>query len=148
MLTNPQVRAKRAFSKISFEDRGYKNKCWIWTGGWTGAGYGQFTINKKKVTTHRWFYSQFIGEIPEGYQVDHLCRQIKCCNPWHLEAVTPKVNYLRGNGSPAVNARKTHCIYGHPLSGDNLVMDRTSRQCRICNNRRALEKYYRNKERG
>lgn len=147
-----ETRVRMNFRKLSFEDRGYKNKCWIWTGGYCGTmgrgGYGNFTEFGKKILCHRWFFEQFIKKLEPNQHIHHLCEQTRCCNPWHLQPLSPGEHNLIGNGSPAINARKTHCKYGHPLSGDNLVIEKPQmrRQCRICNNRRALEKYYRNKK--
>lgn len=51
---------------------------------------------------HRWVHLRFIGPIPEGYDVDHLCSVRNCVNPDHLEAVTRTENIQRGNGPTLV----------------------------------------------
>ena len=58
-------------------------------------------------------YTWCRGPIPEGLQIDHLCRVHRCVNPWHLEAVTQQVNLLRGGGMSVRNSQKTHCPAGH-----------------------------------
>ncbi len=67
--------------------------------------------------------------IPEGMQLDHLCRVRCCINPDHLEVVTQRENILRGNGTAAVHAKKTHCPQGHEYSYRD---KRGRRVCRIC----------------
>jgi hypothetical protein len=74
-----------------------------------------------------------VGPIPEGLTIDHLCRVRHCVNPAHLEAVSERVNILRGNGAGARNARKTHCVKGHAFTPDNLYRDYQGyRRCRRC----------------
>jgi hypothetical protein len=121
------------------------NGCIEWTGGLNGAGYGQFYIGKKvrggtgKGYAHRWSYEYYVGPIPEGLHLDHLCRNPKCVNPKHLEPVTIRENLLRGMGPSARNAAKTHCPAGHPYAGENLYVTRSRniRVCRACGRRSA-----------
>lgn len=96
--------------------------CWIWTGWVNPEGYGRVVFKGKRYQAHRLVYEKLVGLIPKGLQLDHLCRNKSCVNPEHLEPVTAKENTLRGNGQSAVNLRKTHCIRGHRLDGDNLMM--------------------------
>ena len=117
--------------------------CWIWLLGTQPNGYGFITLNGKTMRTHRVYYEHFRHPIPPGLQADHLCRVRCCVNPDHMEIVTGKVNTLRGNSASAINARKTHCRNGHPLAGDNLVIEHYSfrrRYCRICRNARWRQK--------
>lgn len=119
--------------------------CWLWNGHKCRLGYGFFT-DQRAVKAHRFAYQHFRGPIPEGLVLDHLCKIRHCVNPTRLEAVPQKTNVLRGVGPSAINARKTHCIRGHPLSGDNLYLMRSGkRNCKACRNRCSLLRYYRRK---
>ena len=113
------------------------NGCWHWLGHVRKRGYGQFQSSGKHIGAHVYSYETFIGKVPFGYEIDHLCRNPRCVNPNHLEAVTHRVNILRGTNPPSDNSRKTHCKNGHALIGDNLVLDQLkkgSRLCRTCRN--------------
>lgn len=122
--------------------------CWIWTGA-TIRGYGEVMTGsraegtKRPLLTHRVTYEHFSGPIPDGLELDHLCRQPLCCNPAHLEPVTHRENMLRGVGTiAAVNAAKTHCPHGHPYSPENTaVWADGQRRCRACRNARHREAY-------
>lgn len=105
--------------------------CWLWMAG-TTRGYGVISHNRKKKYAHRLAHELFKGPIPNGYQIDHLCRVIACVNPAHLEAVSPKTNVLRSEAPTAKFARRTHCERGHPLSGKNLLTYAGVRVCRTC----------------
>lgn len=119
------------------------SSCWVWQARLDADGYGHIQIQRRDRIAHRVSYEAFVGPIPEGLQIDHLCRVRACCNPEHLEAVTSRVNTLRGKGVSALNAVKTHCLNGHPLSGENLMLraDRPVRNCRECSRVR-FRRYY------
>lgn len=103
--------------------------CWIWTAVKTKDGYGRFRCNGK-IVAHRFSYELHHGPVPEGLELDHLCRNHSCVNPAHLEPVTHKVNMQRGIG---YWIRKTHCPEGHPYSGGNLYVTKDGyRKCRTC----------------
>lgn len=110
--------------------------CWLWTGGRVPDGYGMFRANKTQMNTHRWAWLFTHGTLPpKGTHLDHLCRVRACVNPDHLEVVTPRTNALRGIGITAVNAKKTHCEYGHEYTPENTYARPGSpshRSCRIC----------------
>lgn len=110
--------------------------CHVYTGA-TRNGYGMtHEIQKGKrvyVPVHRVAYEAAKGPIPEGLHIDHLCRNRACCNPDHLEAVTKRVNTLRGVGPTARNAAKTHCKWGHEFTPDNTIWrSYGGRECRAC----------------
>lgn len=123
----------RFMAKITVTDAGYKSPCWLWPV--RANSYGTFHLSNPThaIRAHRWAYEQFIGPVPDGLVIDHLCRNPSCVNPAHLEAVTQKVNLLRGNTLQAQNTAKTHCIHGHLLDGNNLYKrPNGKRVCRIC----------------
>lgn len=109
-----------------------QDECWPWTGAMQGQGYGQY--GKPMRLAHRISYEFFVGPIPEGLTLDHLCRNRQCVNPSHLEPVTRGENVLRGESLPARNARKTHCPKGHPYDDINTYVSPNTgwRQCKAC----------------
>lgn len=117
--------------------------CWLWVGDCDSLGYGRFyewTNGRSRVRlAHRVVYEFERGEIPEGLDLDHLCRNPSCVNPDHLEPVTHAVNMARG-----AHAMKTHCKNGHAFSGENLIRrpDKPkARECRACRDAR-LDKFH------
>lgn len=123
--------------------------CWEWTAGRHGeTGYGAFSTGPNSYGAHRVSYCTFKGPIPRGLVVDHICNNRICVNPHHLKLATIGDNAKRGERSPqGINARKTHCIYGHELSGANLITKRNGkRRCRICTNRLKAESQRRMRE--
>ncbi len=120
--------------------------CWEWTGKIakdTGYGHHVTCCNAKHKhhLAHRYSYELYVGKIPEGLCIDHLCRNRKCVNPQHLEPVTMRENILRGNSIAAINSKKTHCHKNHKLSGRNLYITPDGRrQCKKCS---AIREYNR-----
>lgn len=112
--------------------------CWLWKRAVSvNGGYGVFSINCKQFRAHRVAYSLTHGSLRPDMSLDHLCRNTKCVNPAHLEAVSIGTNVLRGNAPTAINARKTNCKNGHAFSESNTALIRRkdggiSRRCRIC----------------
>lgn len=107
--------------------------CWEWQGKTTrGYAYTRNPFNMKNTRVHRLTYETFRQEIPEGLVIDHLCRNRKCLNPDHLEAVTLVENVMRGESQHAKNARKTHCKHGHEFTTENIYSWRGKRMCREC----------------
>lgn len=93
--------------------------CWLWTASNTGYAeqgqpYGQVWNGERVELAHRWVYRNLVGAIPQGYNLDHLCRVRLCVNPDHLEPVTSKVNTNRGGHS--FRGLKTSCIRGHDMT--------------------------------
>ncbi len=109
--------------------------CWEWQAA-TVVGYGRFEQSGAHVLAYEWL----VGPIPEGLQLDHLCRNIICVNPLHLEPVTIRVNVLRGRGRSAANARKTHCPRGHPFDEENTYRYSGQRHCRKCRHETQLRR--------
>lgn len=108
----------RLWNRIVVDEHG----CWVWTGSGNGAGYGRISVGGHRRYTHRFAYEAYVGPIPEGYDIDHLCRNPACCNPDHLEAVTHGENVARGNRG----ARELVCKRGHwkqPGGGDCMECD-------------------------
>lgn len=106
--------------------------CWLWTAGKTASGYGMFSFSGSSVRAHRWAYEFFVGPIPEGLELDHLCRNRACVNPAHLEPVSRRENQLRGDTFSARQAAQTHCKRGHEFSEANTRVYRGRRYCRCC----------------
>lgn len=127
---------KRFLAKADLDDGG---RCWIWHACLCSEGYGNFGIgsrtdgSRRTVRAHRFSYEHFVGPIPDELEIDHLCRNRACINPWHLEPVTSKVNTLRGDTQARRNAQKTHCPAGHPYNEENTRYSKDgSRSCRLC----------------
>jgi hypothetical protein len=77
------------------EDRGYTTPCWIWKKWKSKGGYGRKRFGKELRYAHVAYYEQYIGPVPDGFEVDHLCKQRDCVNYEHLEAVTKTENRRR-----------------------------------------------------
>ena len=106
---------ERFWAKV---DKNGLGGCWLWTASRMGLGYGVFYRKGQSRMAHRGAYELFIGPIPEGLELDHLCRVHHCVNPDHLEPVTHRENNMRGiRGTGPL--RQTHCRRGHPFDEVN-----------------------------
>ncbi len=106
------------------------NDCWTWTGR-LEDGYGQFHFQNRTVRAHRWAYEHWVNPIPDGMQIDHICRKPSCVNPEHLRLATPKAN------SAYRSAQVTECPHGHPYDDANTLVSSGRRHCRTCMRARA-----------
>ena len=117
--------------------------CHIWKGYvMKRSGYGQFgLVHGKPVLAHVLAYELRTSEpVPQGKELDHLCRHRHCV--LHTEAVTHRENVLRGTSFCAERAAQTHCIHGHELTGDNLILKPDGRRnCRACKNESQRRRY-------
>jgi hypothetical protein len=111
--------------------------CWIWTGA-NVRGYGYVRVDRKTVLVHRYTLG-LIQKLTAGLQVDHLCRNRSCCNPAHLEEVSPQENFLRSEAVSAVAARTNTCVAGLHTLDDSYTKSNGSRQCKACHKAKKAE---------
>ncbi len=105
--------------------------CWLWTGALNQDGYAMFWHEGQARRAHRIAYEIHVGPIPDGLQLDHLCRVRCCVNPDHVEPVSCRENIRRGE--TGIHEReKTHCPQGHPYDERNTYRYRNKRYCRTC----------------
>lgn len=115
--------------------------CWVWKAS-TTAGYGHF-FDKGQRAAHGWSYEHANGPVPEGLQLDHLCRVRACVRPSHLEPVTHAENLRRGAGGVISDLRPlapwpTHCLHGHELTERNTGVYQGRPVCRRCSSDKTI----------
>jgi hypothetical protein len=121
-MSKPYQRRTRPLEDRLWEKVEKTESCWNWTGAISNNGYGKIGTGGRDGMdeyVHRITYRWAKGPIPEGMEIDHLCRNRRCCNPDHLEAVPPRVNSLRGEAPNVVLYREQRCIHGHDLTPEN-----------------------------
>jgi hypothetical protein len=130
MLTAKQ--SERFWAKVRVNR---ETGCWEWTASCSGSGYGQYWAGRVKWAAHRLAYTEQIGGIPKGQDLDHLCRVRRCVNPRHLEPVGRQENVRRGMLAVARGgeANKTHCAQGHEFTPANIYERPDGRRdCLLC----------------
>lgn len=134
MATHP---APRVLARVNTDEPG----CWIWPGSKTKNGYGNvmtrppYVEKPRPLLVHRVTYEWFIAPIPEGMDLDHLCRNRACCNPTHLEPVSRQVNSQRGS-----KYRPSQCVHGHPYPEHMKIRKNGYAMCRTCDLERQRER--------
>lgn len=119
--------------------------CWLWNGAREHHGHGMFNLGadqgRRPVRSHRFAYEALVGPIPDGLELDHLCRNPPCVNPDHLEPVTHAENMRRGYAPQYVTRRRGTCASGHDIDDDTKVfISKTGRRtCKVCAARRQRE---------
>jgi hypothetical protein len=118
-------------------------ECWPWQGCVDKKGYGRFSRHGR---AYRVSYEFFVGRIPDGLSIDHLCRVPSCVNPDHLEPVTLAENARRA--ALGTGRKRDHCKYGHLYTTENTYITREGhRFCRQCACARSRKSYNRDYER-
>jgi len=142
-LSAPLAQASKTAQYLIDRSQDDANGCRVWVGTRTSSGYGRAHIAGQAYSAHRLSYTLFCKQVPDGLQLDHLCRNRLCIRPDHLEPVVPRENYLRGVGFTSLNASKTHCPNGHAYDdvrvrswGTYKSLFRSCRECAREANRR------------
>jgi len=121
------------------------NGCWVWSGQVGNSGYGKYSSTG---LAHRVSYETFVGPIPDGLTIDHLCLNKMCINPAHLEPVTSAENARRRDVHHGIGSAKTHCPQGHEYSLENTRHSNGRRHCRACARIRTAIRYRKNRNKG
>jgi hypothetical protein len=133
-MTTAQPMAERFWPKVAVWD------CWEWLASRNAFGYGQFYDGRTMRLAHVIAYELLVGPVPEGLDLDHVCRNRSCVNPDHLEPVTRRENIARGSSHVARQIAQDECKYQHPLDGVNSYVDSRGRRiCRACVRRRVSD---------
>ena len=109
--------------------------CWLWQGPTTPNGYGKYRRpGQRERVAHRVLWEHYNGPVPDGMELDHLCRARNCVRPEHFEVVTPSENTRRQDHA---NRNKTACPQGHDYTPENTRTDASGRRnCRTCDRER------------
>lgn len=126
-------RGSSVLDRLMFRTALLPNGCWEWRGARNQKGYGNIRVDTygPAKSVHRVAYTELVGPISDGLEIDHLCKNRACINPEHLEAVTRTVNIQR------VDQRRAVCKNGHEMTVENTRIYITkagvkSHNCRAC----------------
>lgn len=136
------MRSDNYLSRLGDKFVFHPDGCWHWTAAVSrrkSGNYGKVYCDGKVQYAHRALYELLVGPIPDGLQLDHLCRNPLCVNPSHLEPVTQRENVLRGTSMGAVAARTGCCMAGHPYEPGSYTVWRGGRFCKACARRREIK---------
>lgn len=103
--------------------------CHVWMRLLTKDNYATMWLNGKTVSAHRYAYEQKCGTVPSGLEIDHLCRNTRCVNPDHMQAVTHIENMRRRVWRPAP---QSHCRNGHLKTPENTLQRKNGPLCAAC----------------
>jgi hypothetical protein len=126
-----QTADERFASRVTIDDEG----CWVWRGDKKKRAT-HMKVDGRQMAAYRWVYERDIGPIPDGFTIDHLCRNPGCVNPQHLEPVTIAENVARARRDYA--ADRDRCVSGrHPWPESAVRLGKAQRlQCEECRNER------------
>jgi hypothetical protein len=129
-VTFPHYVVPRIAARLVVDAHG----CWVWQGARTSNGYGQTERRRRMMRVHRWVYAMSGRTIPDGYDLDHDCRQRLCANPDHL---TPRPHDEHGRLSRALRGGYDVdgvCANGHDVTAEGALYVRPDgrRECREC----------------
>ena len=120
----------------------HERPCILWIGDINSKGYPERqSRNYVRKAAYVWAFIDLWGELPDGTEIDHLCTNIICINPWHLDAVTSQENKRRSS------LRQILCINNHEYTVSNTYVSNKGKECRICR-RNSVIKFRREKSNG
>lgn len=131
MAPQPVPMLQRLAAHINVTTGPLDSPCWISTYAPVNTdGHTRIYDGRRQRLCHVVTYEAVHGPVPDGLELDHLCRVPACCNPEHLEAVTHRENFLRGNAPNAITFRTNICQRGHSM--DDAYVNADGRRCRTC----------------
>jgi len=133
-----EAELQRFLRKVDKKDTG----CWEWKGFKNENGYPRMRLRYKYVYAHRFSCLALKDVDPTGFQVHHICENIVCVNPEHLEALTPREHIAKTPRSIGFIAISTdYCSNGHKLTEDNLQIWKNGRHCKQCKKEWAAKRF-------
>lgn len=115
--------------------KGLTTPCRIFVGTKDRGGYGSVSVNGSMMGAHLYVWQRDVGPVPDGEEVDHVCRVRPCINAEHMRTVSHQVNCTENvvGSQWMLNASKTHCIRGHEFTPENTRYRKEGgRTCRAC----------------